>query len=224
MVGKPVDRIHRKLSGIARPANTMLSHAHGLYKGMALIGTSPTESWALSEAEYIQELTRLQIVEECFTDEDYRPALQDFFSWEIRVEYLNDIQYPKVQKDLASRGIQAGMAPDPDREVIWIIVPKSLRPWFKSCYCMHELGHLAGYHPVSYDRVMDEEYAASRELWYPPKQLAARKPPITADWSAKVADQWRERDADRRESLGLKFGLWGNSYWNRDEVFLGLRR
>lgn len=224
MVGKPVDRIHRKLSGISRPATSLLSHARGLYQGVPRSETSPAGSSELSEAEYIRELTQLKIVEECWTDEDYRFALQDFFNWEIRVEYLNDIQYPSVQKNLASRGIQAGMAPHPEKEVIWIILPKSLRPWFKVRYCLHELGHPAGYHPVPYDRVMDEEYAASRELWYPPKQLAARKPPITDEWSTEAANQWRESDADLRENLGLKFGLWGNSYWNRDELFLGLRR
>lgn len=224
MVERPVDLINRKLSGISRPATSLLSHARGIYQGGSQTATSLTSSWELSDAEYIQELTQLKIVKECFTDEDYRFALQDYLNLEIRVEYLNDIQYPKVQQTLKSLGIQAGIVPDPRKEVLWIILPKSLKPWFKARYCLHELGHPAGYHPVPPDRVMDEEYAASRELWYPPRQLAARKPPITVGWSTAEADRWREKNADLRENLGLKFGLWGNSYWNRDEVFLGLRK
>lgn len=223
MVSKPVDRIHRKLSGISQPASGLFAHARELYQGLPSIRQSPTSNWELSEDEYRRELARLKLLRECFTHEEYRLALQEFLGWEIRKERLNDLQYPTVRQKIARRGIQAGMVPDPKHEVIWVIMPRSLKPWFEASYCLHEYGHTAGYHPVTYDRTMDKEYAASRELWYPPRQLPQRKPPITAGWSAEAADQWRETDADLREALGMKFGLLGGSYWNRDEVFLGFR-
>lgn len=168
--------------------------------------------------QFIRELKKLGLFGMPFTPELYAQRLMGLLGVEIRLRYIDEIRHPGVLRKLAEEGITGGLIVNPGatKPVAWVIIPESSSPMEELLSAFHELGHLAGLHPITPRRLLHSESGLDSgkvaESWTPPGCLTGRTGP---------PDHLVEEEAEQRAEYGLLAGLHADRVFARYRWMLG---
>lgn len=186
-----------------------------------------SEATATSFAVFVQELEILRLDNQYFGWQEYHDRLEYHLGINVHIEFVPDNTDPILNMILTQEGWPGCTYREETGDAL-ILVSASLDRLATSAVIYHELGHIAGGHPVprlrvsgtatveSLPRRVNEtavEYDAEH-WWDPPRSVLGPTAPRDA--------QYCERDARLRAEYAMLAGAYGRDYDRSDESFFHL--